>query len=212
MLDVVLVCMVKINDYNVDGCYWFRIIECKESDGRDLDLSRSLSITAIAISGGNVMAEEMKKIDNDELEKVDGGMAASFQALKQDLNEMIPAEVREKLKKPRGDVEVSRILAENGIDVEMIEKRIEDAGLPVKKIGFQKVADEALANIAGGSAQAGVKIKCKCGNCDRNKMSFQIFASIAEGLDRYYGGANSVYRCELCDTYIYVYDNHVEYA
>ena len=158
------------------------------------------------------MAEEMKKIDNDELEKVDGGMAASFQALKQDLNEMIPAEVREKLKKPRGDVGVSRILAENGIDVEKIEKRIEDAGFELKKIGFQEVADEALANVAGGSAQAGVKIKCKCGNCDRHKMSFQILASIAEGLDRYNGGANSVYRCELCNTYIFVYDDGVEYA
>ena len=211
MLDVVLVCMVKINDYNVDGCYWFRIIECKESDGRDLALSRSLSITAIAISGGNVMAEEMKKIDNDELEKVDGGMA-SFQALKQDLNEMIPAEVREKLKKPRGDVGVSKILAENGIDVEKIEKRIEDAGFELKKTGFQGVADELLDKVSGGSAQAGVQIKCKCGNCDRNKMSFQFLASLAGSLDAYYGGANSVYRCELCDTYIYVYDNRVEYA
>ena len=127
------------------------------------------------------MAEEMKKIDSEELKKVGGGMSASFQALQHDLDEMIPAEVREKLKNAKGDVGVCKMLAENGIDVEKIEKRIEGAGLPVKKIGFQKVADEALANIAGGSAQAGVKIKCKCGNCDRNKMSFDGWIEYAGG-------------------------------
>ena len=44
------------------------------------------------------MAEEMKKIDSEELKKVGGGMSASYQALQHDLDEMIPAEVREKLK------------------------------------------------------------------------------------------------------------------
>ena len=33
------------------------------------------------------MAEEMKKIDNKELEKVDGGMATAYAALKEDLKE-----------------------------------------------------------------------------------------------------------------------------
>jgi hypothetical protein len=60
-----------------------------------MTLSRSLSITAIAISGGNVMAEEMKKIDNEELETVDGGMAAAYRRLHQDVDSLIPSEVKE---------------------------------------------------------------------------------------------------------------------
>ena len=152
------------------------------------------------------MAEEMKKIDNEELEKVGGGMSASFQAMQHDLDEMIPAEVREKLKNAKGDVGVSKMLAENGIDVEKIEKRIEGAGLHVKKIGFQKVADEALANIAGGSAR-GVAIKCKCGNCDTEKMSFQIFESAIS----YTHCGCYTYRCEICGTYLDVFDSWIQY-
>ena len=152
------------------------------------------------------MAEEMKKIDSEELKKVGGGMSASFQALQHDLDEMIPAEVREKLKNAKGDVGVSKMLAENGIDVEKIEKRIEDAGLPVKKIGFQEVADEALANIAGGSAR-GVAIKCKCGNCDTEKMSFQIFESAIS----YTHCGCYTYRCEICGTYLDVFDSWIQY-
>ena len=152
------------------------------------------------------MAEEMKKIDSEELKKVGGGISASFQALQHDLDEMIPAEVREKLKNAKGDVGVSKMLAENGIDVEKIEKRIEGAGLPVKKIGFQKVADEALANIAGGSAR-GVAITCKCGNCDTEKMSFQIFESAIS----YTHCGCYTYRCEICDTYLDVFDSWIQY-
>ena len=152
------------------------------------------------------MAEEMKKIDSEELKKVGGGMSASFQAMQHDLDEMIPAEVREKLKNAKGDVGVSKMLAENGIDVEKIEKRIEGAGLPVKKIGFQEVADEALANIAGGSAR-GIAIKCKCGNCDTEKMSFQIFESAIS----YTHCGCYTYRCEICDTYLDVFDSWIQY-
>jgi hypothetical protein len=74
----------------------------------------------------DVNAGGMKKIDNEELKKVDGGaFGASYQALRQELNEMIPAEVREKLRASRGsNVETCRILAQNGIDVEKIEKKI----------------------------------------------------------------------------------------
>ena len=152
------------------------------------------------------MEEEMKKIDSEELKKVGGGMSASFQELQHDLDEMIPAEVREKLKNAKGDVGVCKMLAENGIDVEKIEKRIEDAGLPVKKIGFQEVADEALANIAGGSAR-GIAIKCKCGNCDTEKMSLQVIDTLV-----CFGMYKLKYRCKICDTYLYVHDGWIEYA
>ena len=82
------------------------------------------------------MAEEMKKIDNEELEKVDGGMAAAYRRLHQDVDSLIPSEVKEILETAKSDVEVCRILAENGIDVEEehffahmlnIKGRMEDA-------------------------------------------------------------------------------------
>ena len=162
-----------------------------------MTLSRSLSITTIAISGGNVMAEEMKKIDKDELEKVDGGaFVASYQTLRRDLKEMIPDEVREKLKNASGDVDTCRILAENGVDVEKIEKKIEDAGLKVKKIGFQELADEALSNVAGGWKRYGAEIRCACGNDDYEEFSYQFWAS------SFCFGPSWKYRCKKCNRYM----------
>ena len=148
------------------------------------------------------MAEEMKKIDNKELEKVDGGMATAYAALKEDLKEMIPAEVREKLRASRGsNVETCRILAQNGIDVEKIEKKIKDAGINLNKIAFKEIPVEELEKVAGGSAKVYVPLVCRCGNADINKMSYQIFDSICAFLD-YDCDYESAYRCELCNTYI----------
>ena len=146
------------------------------------------------------MAEEMKKIDNEELGKVDGGMAAAYAALKEDLKEMIPAEVREKLRYARGDVDVCRILAENDIDVEAIEKRIGEAGFNQIKIGLQELPDEALDMIAGGSASSKTDFACKCGNDDREEFSIQFWRSaISTVFDSQY---DLVYRCKKCNTYV----------
>ena len=148
------------------------------------------------------MAVKMKKIDNKELEKVDGGMATAYAALKEDLKEMIPAEVREKLRASRGsNVETCRILAQNGIDVEKIEKKIKDAGINLNKIAFKEIPVEELEKVAGGSAKVYVPLVCRCGNADINKMSYQIFDSICAFLD-YDCDYESAYRCELCNTYI----------
>ena len=38
----------------------------------------------------NIMAEEMKKIDNEELEKVDGGTASALAELRAEFKKMIP--------------------------------------------------------------------------------------------------------------------------
>ena len=153
------------------------------------------------------MAVKMKKIDNKELEKVDGGMATAYAALKEDLKEMIPAEVREKLRASRGsNVKTCKILAENGIDVEKIENKMKDSGLiKLNKIGLE-LPDEALDKIAGGSAGARERIVCRCGNADLNKMSFQIFDSFLANLD-YECDYDMSYRCELCDTYILILKN-----
>ena len=147
---------------------------------------------------------EMNKLNNEALDKVSGGDAA-FAALQKDVGEMIPPEVREKLRASRGsNVKTCKILAENGIDVEKIENKMKDSGLiKLNKIGLE-LPDEALDKIAGGSA--GATIVCRCGNADRNKMSFQIFDSFLANLD-YECDYDMSYRCELCDTYILILKN-----
>ena len=150
---------------------------------------------------------EMKKINNEALDKVSGGDAAAFAALQNDVGEMIPPEVREKLRASRGsNVKTCKILAENGIDVEKIENKMKDSGLiKLNKIGLE-LPDEALDKIAGGSAGARERIVCRCGNADLNKMSFQIFYSFLANLD-YDCDYDMSYRCELCDTYILILKN-----
>ena len=150
---------------------------------------------------------EMNKLNNEALDKVSGGDAAAFAALQKDVGEMIPPEVREKLRASRGsNVKTCKILAENGIDVEKIENKMKDSGLiKLNKIGLE-LPDEALDKIAGGSAGARERIVCRCGNADLNKMSFQIFDSFLANLD-YECDYDMSYRCELCDTYILVLKN-----
>ena len=150
---------------------------------------------------------EMNKLNNEALDKVSGGDAAAFAALQNDVGEMIPPEVREKLRASRGsNVKTCKILAENGIDVEKIENKMKDSGLiKLNKIGLE-LPDEALDKIAGGSAGARERIVCRCGNADLNKMSFQIFDSFLANLD-YECDYDMSYRCELCDTYILVLKN-----
>ena len=150
---------------------------------------------------------EMNKLNNEALDKVSGGDAAAFAALQKDVGEMIPPEVREKLRASRGsNVKTCKILAENGIDVEKIENKMKDSGLiKLNKIGLE-LPDEALDKIAGGSAGARERIVCRCGNADLNKMSFQIFDSFLANLD-YDCDYDMSYRCELCDTYILILKN-----
>ena len=99
-----------------------------------------------------------------------------------------------------------RILSENGIDVEKIEKKIKDAGINLNKICLKELPDEALEKIAGGGAGENKGFVCRCGNADRNKMSWQVIDSILSTFD-YDCDYDMAYRCELCDTYILVLKN-----
>ena len=47
----------------------------------------------------------------------------SYHKIHEELDSLIPSEVKEKLKNVKGDVEFCKILADNGIDVEKVEKR-----------------------------------------------------------------------------------------
>ena len=153
------------------------------------------------------MAEEMKKIDNDELEKVDGGTASAFAELREEFKKMIPAEVQEKANAAVGDEAVRKILAENGIDVEQIEKKIARAGFGQAKISLQELPDEALDKIAGGFETDGVEIKCPCGVHDRSCFSYQVIDTLMST-----DIVDSVYRCKNCGMYITkLKDGRVQY-
>ena len=153
------------------------------------------------------MAEEMKKIDNEELEKVDGGMAAAYRRLHQDVDSLIPSEVKEKLETAKSDVEVCKILAENGIDVEKVEQKIKDAGFNLNKICLQEVRDEELEKIAGGFEFDQALVSCRCGNDNRDDFSWQFIASRLSTYPR----PRDIFRCKKCNTYVYVYSDIICY-
>lgn len=89
----------------------------------------------------------------------------------------ISDELREKLKDCRSDVEVAKILADNGVDVEEFQK-----SLP----------DEVLEKIGGGFKDIfGHKIVCAwCGEELSDNISYQVVASFLNNVD--------FYRCRKC--------------
>ncbi len=140
---------------------------------------------------------EVKKIDNEDLEKVDGGKAAAFEALRHNLQGMLPEDVRQKVREANGDVETCRVLAENGIDVEQIEKKIKKAGFNLNKIGLQELPDEELDKIAGGFETDGINIKCRCGAVHRSCFSYQIIDTMFS-----YDFVRNIWRCKNCNLLI----------
>ena len=137
--------------------------------------------------------EEMKKIDNEALEKVDGG-AAGLEVARKEVMVGIPVEVQGKISAARSDAEARRILAENGIDAEKLEKKIAAAG--VNPITLSKLPDEALDKVAGGWERYGAEIRCACGNDDYEEFSYQFWAS------SFCFGPSWKYRCKKCNRYM----------
>ena len=70
------------------------------------------------------MAEEKKTIDSAVLEEVQGGLAAAYRVLKQDVQAMIPYAVKEKLSTAKSDADARRILSDNGVDLAAINQKI----------------------------------------------------------------------------------------
>jgi hypothetical protein len=147
------------------------------------------------------MEEEMKKLNGEQLEKTNGGTAAAYRGLQQDLKAMIPEEVQEKLKTVTGNVAVCKTLAENGIDVEKIEKKISAAGFDQIKIGLQELSTDELDMVTGGYYGDRVnEFVCRCGNRNKDEMSWQFWSSmIQELVGSYY---RRTWRCKKCGTYI----------
>ncbi len=150
---------------------------------------------------------EMKKIENEDLEKTTGGRAA-FDALGHELRGMLPEEVKEKLKTVHGDVAVCKVLAENGIDVEKIEQKIKDAGFNLNKIGLQELPDEDLDKIAGGFKDKNAEVRCRCGMTNRSCFSLQVFDTLFLRT----APVENFWRCKNCNTNITPYkDGTVKY-
>ena len=147
---------------------------------------------------------EFKKINDKDLETVSGGRLAELRAaLRKDILTLIPENVRGKLADVKSDVEACKLLAENGVDLDAIEKKIKDAYAKMK-INVLELSDTELDTIVGGFDNDKYDdIHCwKCGASERDDFSYQFWASsfLAEG---------RIYRCRKCDLY-YHFINDIE--
>jgi len=93
-----------------------------------------------------------------------------------------------------------KILAENGIDVEMIEQMIADAGFDQIRIGLQEERDQELEMISAGfKLNDGVKLVCTCGAKDPEDFSYQFWCSSFDC-----GPDEGIFRCRKCNRYFKV--------
>ncbi|MBR2676504.1 MAG: hypothetical protein IKE28_06310 [Solobacterium sp.] len=142
--------------------------------------------------------EDNKKIENEDLEQVGGGryVRPPRHHLYQEIETMIPEEVRLKLRGAESVADSKRILAENGLNVNMIEQKIEAANLAPKTVGLAAMPDDALENIAGGFDFYGSEIKCSCGN--NNPGEFMVYPPF------YLPDYKCYLRCDRCRRYIFI--------
>ena len=70
-------------------------------------------------------------------------------SLRKELIVRLPDDVMKKIEGAYSDAECCRILAENGVNLDEIEKTIADHGFDMHKIGLQ-VPENELENVAGG--------------------------------------------------------------
>ena len=152
------------------------------------------------------MSKEYKKIDDAVLEKVDGGgLGDTLGSVRQDIRGMIPADVQEKIRGLKDKEEVSRILAENGIDVKKIEKKF-TSGLDQFKTSIHQLSDDALNKVSGGVITRD-QIKCLCG-AGYDDLSLKIFHSFLGAISY---DPCTVYKCDKCGIILEVYDDGIEY-
>ena len=139
---------------------------------------------------------EKKLIKHEDLKNVAGGVSTRLADLKEELLKDIPAQLKDKLALAHSDVEVCKLLAEGGVDVEKIEKRIKEAGFDLNKIGLQ-IPDSELSEITGGFASDDydLDVACICGNNNRDDFSYQFFVSV-------FKSDYDWYRCKKCNMYM----------
>ena len=141
------------------------------------------------------MTEEKKIINNEMLDEVHGGLTAAFRRLKQDVQAMIPDAVKGKLSTAKSDREAFRILADNGVDLEAINRKIAAAGFGSTETGLQELSEDVLENAAGGffPINTGIDVVCTCGARDKDDFVIQAFLALT-GASKYM----FIYRCKKC--------------
>ena len=118
----------------------------------------------------------MTEIKNEETMAAASGGTDRQAALYESLVKVVGEDVMKKLDGVYSNVDVCRILAENGVALEKVEKVFADAGLNMNRIGLQ-LDDDDLSNISGGFYDEDQQedIKCSnCGNGDRKEFSRQF--------------------------------------
>ena len=109
---------------------------------------------------------------------------------------------QEKLWKVRSDVEACQLLAENGVDVESIERKIRDAYQGIGS-NILTLSDRELDRISGGVVERKSSVWCECSNDDEEEFSYQFWVSqLIEG---------RAYRCKKCGLYALVKGSYVRY-
>ncbi len=147
------------------------------------------------------MSEEIKNnlIDDKDL-NVNGGVGIVLKPIKETLA-TLSADVKEKLSKANTDVEVCKILSDNGIDVEKIEKEIKRL-VPNFNKDYLALNDGDLAKISGGFKNkfSETDVHCTCGASNRKQFSYQFFASNFHDDDEVF----DIYRCKECGNKILI--------
>jgi hypothetical protein len=117
-------------------------------------------------------------------------------SLRKELTEKLPADVLKQLEGAYSDAECCKILAENGVDLDEIEKMIADHGFDMHKLGLQ-LPETELEGVSGGFKDSDYDgdVKCPwCGTSSRKDFSRQQWRSL-------FSAAKSYYRCEKCNLY-----------
>ena len=113
----------------------------------------------------------------------------SMEEFRKSLKDKISDELAEKLKTAKSDVEFCKMLADNGVDVEKLQRTL---------------PDEILDNVSGGYRNYGQDVYCPdCHNGVEDEISYQYLTSLWRFKD--------VYRCRKCDTYFQIDNNGSPY-
>ena len=124
-------------------------------------------------------------------------------SLRNALKDKVPEEILDQLEGTGSDQDCCRILAENGVDLEEIEKIIADHGFDMHKIGLQ-LQDTELESVSGGFYDSDFEgdVKCPwCNNSDRGNFSRQAWRS-------FFSRKKSYYRCKSCNQYFAIDGPH----
>ena len=146
---------------------------------------------------------------NKTLKDIDG-ITAAYNNLKHDIQAMIPDEVKEKLNSVTSDIEACRILADNGVDIHVLEKKIKDAGFPAHA-STSDLEENALENVSGGFfiGNASTDVVCKCGNRKREDFETLFITGLTAGSYKNY---RYVFKCKKCGQIVGVKDTgEIEY-